>query len=81
MRPDGKRGDGLFASLRSLRAANGDRRDLIAKCSTAASIACPRAGLRAAWRGVAPVLLANSIHASTAVLLAAAEAPGKMAGI
>jgi hypothetical protein len=31
MRPDGKRGDGLFASLRSLRAANGDRRDLIAK--------------------------------------------------
>lgn len=31
MRPDGKRGDGLFASLRSLRAVNGDRRDVIAK--------------------------------------------------
>jgi type I restriction enzyme M protein len=31
MRPDGKRGDGLFAYLRSLRSANGDRRDVIAK--------------------------------------------------
>jgi type I restriction enzyme M protein len=29
-RPDGKRGDGLFAYLRSLRSANGDRRDVIA---------------------------------------------------
>jgi type I restriction enzyme M protein len=31
MRPDGKRGDGLFAYLRSLHSANGDRRDVIAK--------------------------------------------------
>ncbi len=31
MRPDGKRGEGLFAYLRSLRSANGDRRDVIAK--------------------------------------------------
>ena len=31
IRPDGKRGDGLFAYLRSLRSANGDRRDVIAK--------------------------------------------------
>jgi type I restriction enzyme M protein len=31
MRPDGKRGDGLFANLRGLRSANGDRRDVIAK--------------------------------------------------
>ena len=31
VRPDGKRGDGLFAHLRSLRSANGDRRDVIAK--------------------------------------------------
>ena len=31
VRPDGKRGDGLFAYLRSLRSANGDRRDVIAK--------------------------------------------------
>jgi type I restriction enzyme M protein len=30
IRPDGKRGDGLFAYLRSLRSANGDRRDVIA---------------------------------------------------
>jgi type I restriction enzyme M protein len=30
-RPDGKRGAGLFANLRSLRSANGDRRDVIAK--------------------------------------------------
>ena len=30
MRPDGKRGAGLFAYLRSLRSANGDRRDVIA---------------------------------------------------
>jgi type I restriction enzyme M protein len=31
VRPDGKRGDGLFAHLRLLRSANGDRRDVIAK--------------------------------------------------
>src|SRR5713101_2689968 len=31
VRPDGKRGDGLFAHLRMLRSANGDRRDVIAK--------------------------------------------------
>jgi type I restriction enzyme M protein len=31
IRPDGKRGDGLFAYLRSLRSSNGDRRDVIAK--------------------------------------------------
>lgn len=31
IRPDRKRGDGLFAYLRSLRSANGDRRDVIAK--------------------------------------------------
>jgi type I restriction enzyme M protein len=31
VRPDGKRGDGLFAHLRALRSANGDRRDVIAK--------------------------------------------------
>src|SRR3984893_11887285 len=31
IRPDGKRGEGLFAHLRSLRSANGDRRDVIAK--------------------------------------------------
>jgi type I restriction enzyme M protein len=31
IRPDGKRGAGLFANLRSLRSANGDRRDVIAK--------------------------------------------------
>lgn len=31
VRPDGKRGDGLFAYLRTLRSANGDRRDVIAK--------------------------------------------------
>src|SRR5271157_6652904 len=30
-RPDGKRGAGLFAYLRSLRSTNGDRRDIIAK--------------------------------------------------
>ena len=30
VRPDGKRGPGLFAYLRSLRSANGDRRDVIA---------------------------------------------------
>src|SRR5208283_3603547 len=30
-RPDGKRGAGLFAYLRSLQSANGDRRDVIAK--------------------------------------------------
>jgi type I restriction enzyme M protein len=30
VRPDGKRGEGLFAYLRSLRSANGDRRDVIA---------------------------------------------------
>jgi type I restriction enzyme M protein len=31
IRPDGKRGEGLFAYLRSLRSANGDRRDVISK--------------------------------------------------
>jgi type I restriction enzyme M protein len=31
VRPDGKRGDGLFAYLRGLRSTNGDRRDVIAK--------------------------------------------------
>jgi type I restriction enzyme M protein len=31
IRPDGKRGEGLFAHLRSLRSANGDRHDVIAK--------------------------------------------------
>jgi len=31
VRPDRKRGEGLFAYLRSLRSANGDRRDVIAK--------------------------------------------------
>src|SRR5258708_751308 len=31
IRPDGKRGEGLFAYLRSLRSATGDRRDVIAK--------------------------------------------------
>ena len=31
MRPDGKRGAGLFAYLRSLQSTNGDRRDIIAK--------------------------------------------------
>lgn len=31
VRPDGKRADGLFAYLRSLRSTNGDRRDVIAK--------------------------------------------------
>jgi type I restriction enzyme M protein len=31
IRPDRKRGDGLFAYLRALRSANGDRRDVIAK--------------------------------------------------
>ncbi len=31
VRPDGKRGLGLFAYLRSLQSANGDRRDIIAK--------------------------------------------------
>jgi type I restriction enzyme M protein len=31
VRPDGKKGDGLFAYLRSLQSANGDRRDVIAK--------------------------------------------------
>lgn len=31
IRPDGRRGEGLFAYLRSLRSANGDRRDVIAK--------------------------------------------------
>lgn len=31
IRPDGKRGEGLFAYLRSLRSTNGDRRDVIAK--------------------------------------------------
>src|ERR1700732_2255116 len=31
IRPDGKRGAGLFAYLRSLRSTNGDRRDVIAK--------------------------------------------------
>jgi type I restriction enzyme M protein len=31
VRPDGKRGPGLFAYLRSLQSANGDRRDVIAR--------------------------------------------------
>src|SRR5713101_7774612 len=31
VRPDGKRGEGLFAYLRGLRSANGDRRDVIAR--------------------------------------------------
>ena len=31
VRPDGKRGAGLFAYLRSLQSTNGDRRDIIAK--------------------------------------------------
>src|ERR1019366_5631795 len=31
VRPDGKKGPGLFASLRSLQTSNGDRRDVIAK--------------------------------------------------
>jgi type I restriction enzyme M protein len=31
VRPDGSRGDGLFAYLRSLQSANGDRRDVIAR--------------------------------------------------
>jgi type I restriction enzyme M protein len=31
VRPDGKKGAGLFAYLRSLQSANGDRRDVIAK--------------------------------------------------
>jgi type I restriction enzyme M protein len=31
VRPDGKRGPGLFAFLRSLQSANGDRRDVIAR--------------------------------------------------
>src|SRR6266849_4850119 len=31
VRPDGKRGPGLFEYLRTLRSANGDRRDVIAK--------------------------------------------------
>src|SRR5713101_6381364 len=31
VRPDGKRGEGLFAYLRSLRSTNGDRRDVIAR--------------------------------------------------
>jgi type I restriction enzyme M protein len=31
IRPDGKRGAGLFAYLRSLQSANGDRRDVIAR--------------------------------------------------
>lgn len=31
LRPDGKRDQGLFAYLRSLRSSNGDRRDVIAK--------------------------------------------------
>lgn len=31
VRPDGKRGEGLFAYLRSLRSTNGDARDVIAK--------------------------------------------------
>src|SRR5580704_14518471 len=31
VRPDGKKGSGLFAYLRSLQSANGDRRDVIAK--------------------------------------------------
>jgi type I restriction enzyme M protein len=31
VRPDGKRGAGLFAYLRALQSANGDRRDVIAK--------------------------------------------------
>src|SRR6202161_4637068 len=31
IRPDGKRGEGLFAYLRTLRSSNGDRRDVIAK--------------------------------------------------
>jgi type I restriction enzyme M protein len=31
VRPDGKRGAGLFAYLRALQSANGDRRDIIAK--------------------------------------------------
>ncbi len=31
MRPDGKRGAGLFAYLRSLESANGDRRDVISR--------------------------------------------------
>src|SRR4030042_1706114 len=31
VRPDGKRGPGLFAYLRSLESANGDRRDVIAR--------------------------------------------------
>ena len=31
VRPNGKRGEGLFAYLRSLRSTNGDRRDVIAK--------------------------------------------------
>src|SRR2546428_7450677 len=31
MRPDGKKGEGLFAYLRSLQSTNGDRRDIIAK--------------------------------------------------
>ena len=37
IRPDGKRGQGLFAYLRSLRSANGDRRDVIAKVFQARS--------------------------------------------
>src|SRR5437763_4487051 len=31
VRPDGKRGAGLFAYLKSLQSANGDRRDVIAR--------------------------------------------------
>src|SRR5438094_613969 len=31
VRPDGKKGAGLFAYLRSLQSANGDRRDIVAK--------------------------------------------------
>src|SRR5712691_10778633 len=31
VRPDGKRGEGLFAYLKSLRSTNGDRRDVIAR--------------------------------------------------
>src|ERR1019366_3548637 len=31
VRPDGKRGPGLFAYLKSLQSANGDRRDVIAR--------------------------------------------------
>jgi hypothetical protein len=72
--------EGFPFHFRSSPARLINRHTLAGPTATMSASSIMNVSRRAAWRDDAQLLLANPIHASTAALLSATEALGRMAG-